>query len=86
MRSQQIQRGRMTIAGAQAILSHAHITIDAGSYDEIAYNRGGNSTWEVIASYLSGDQAAAVFAALDGSEVDHDTEIGAAATGALTGR
>lgn len=80
LRAEQINRGRMTVAGTQMILSHVRIT-NVRSYDEVAY-RDASNNWELIASYLSATEAAAVFAALNGAVVDRMADITIAAAAA----
>ncbi len=76
-------RGRLTIGGAPACLSHARITIEgAGSYDEVAYKLGGDR-WEVVASYLDETEAALLFSALDGSTLNAEVDVAVVAAVAL---
>ena len=83
MKSEQINRGRVTVGGAQAVLSHVRISaVGAGSYDEVAY-RPVTLEWFVVASYLDGTQAAALFAALDGASFADGAAVEVAAARAL---
>lgn len=83
MKSEQINRGRLSVGGAQAVLSHVRISAGGpGCYDEVAY-RPVTLEWVVVASYLDGTKAAILFAALDGAVFADTAALDAAAAQAL---
>ena len=84
VRSEKIDRGGMRVGGELAVLSHIRVTVDdAEPHDEVAHQVGEHS-WQVVATNLTVENAAALFSALDGMSVDSAGEIDTVARGILT--
>lgn len=70
MKSEQVRRGTLKLAGAPAVLSHVRLSFDGrDSYDEVAIRTAGLE-WNVLASFLNEHQAVAVFSAVNDTAVE----------------
>ena len=75
MKSEQVRRGTLKLAGAPAVLSHVRLSFDGhGGYDEVAIRTAGLE-WNVLASFLNEHQAAAVFSAVNETSVDRAGDL-----------